>query len=190
MNPIKRLAHLFFRGYSVYRIYRYTCSGESAPYADGASPLGRFTFREVEEAEILSSADQLIVQQAWYHGEGVYAYACLEEQKIVGLCFFWHGARYATRNFWPLAAGEVKLVQVVVTPEMRGRGIGRRLIEFATHAIARQGFRYAYARIWWTNTQSLNAFEKAGWVHLATVIELPLPGWKKPFRINWMKKAS
>jgi GNAT superfamily N-acetyltransferase len=181
---IKRLARLLFREYSIYSIYGYA-GGNGAASADeiGLVTAG-LQFQAVAKSEIDNSRDELIVQQAWYHGEDAHAYACLKDSEIVGLCFFWHGERYRKRNFWPLAEAEAKLVQMVVLPEMRGRGIARGLIKFATREMSRQGFKHLYARIWWSNTPSLRAFKHAGWRRIATVIEISFFRRDKPVRLK------
>lgn len=181
---IKRLARILLRDYSFYHIYGCACTGEIASLAAG------FQFKPVEKNEIDSSQDGLIVQQAWYHGEDAYAYACMEGSRIVGLCFFWYGERYRKRNFWPLADREAKLVQLVVLPEMRRRGAARSLIEFAMQELYQQGFKHLYARIWWSNTPSLRAFEHAGWRRIATVVEVYLLDRSKPFRLKLRRTFS
>jgi GNAT superfamily N-acetyltransferase len=183
-NGVKRLARLFFRDYSIYRIYGRECAGDT-----NAADIG-VRFEPVEETTILESEDEMIVEQAWYCGEYSKAYACMSGSRIVGLCFFWYGKRYSTRNFWPLKDDEAKLVQLIVLPSMRGRGIATRLVEFATCDMSRLGFRYAYARIWWSNAPSLRAFERAGWRHITTIIDLFLPWRKKSLRLKLTKKSS
>ena len=184
MNPVRWLARFLFRDYSVYRIY-HMCMDNMMPRGVAAPEVKKFRFRSVPEGEIRSSLDQLIAEQAWYHGEDVHAYACLDRSRIVGLCFFWYGKRYGERNFWPLAEKEAKLVQLIVLPEMRNMGIARDLIRFAVHDMAQRGFEHAYARIWWNNEPSQRAFENAGWKPLATVAEFRFRGQKKPFRFKW-----
>ncbi len=183
-NFIKRLSRLFFRDYSIYHIYRQKCADEIA-----SSDIG-FRFEQVDEKAITGSKDEMIVQQAWYCGECSHAYACMNDARIVGLCFFWYGKRYSTRNFWPLKENEAKLVQLIVLPEMRGRRIASRLIEFATHDMSRLGFRYVYARIWWSNRSSLRAFERAGWRRIATVIDVYLRDQTKPLRLKLTRMFS
>jgi GNAT superfamily N-acetyltransferase len=178
-NFIKRLARLLFREYSFYHIYG--CSGTSEITT---SLVTGFRLVPVERNEIDSSEDELIVQQAWYFGDGSHAYACMDGSRIIALCFFWYGDRYQQRNFWPLADKEAKLVQLIVLPEMRGRGIASSLIKFATQDMSRRRFKYMYARIWWSNTPSLRAFEGAGWARMATVVEIYLFGRTKPLRLK------
>src|SRR5688500_11536665 len=138
---IKRIARLLFRDYSIYRIYGYAGSGSPFTSDVGTRAL-KFRFEAIMEGEIRDSSDELIAQQAWYHGQGAHAYACFQDSRIVGLCFFWHGDRYAERNFWPLSEGEAKLVQLIVLPELRGRGIAKDLVKFATSDMFRRGFKH------------------------------------------------
>lgn len=178
---LKKLARLLFGPYAIYHIHSSSpqCGARAAP--DSA----RFRFVELEKSRIESSADRLIREQLAYHGSGAHAYGCLDGSEIVAVCYFWHGTAYAKRNFWPLAEREAKLVQIVTTPQMRGRGIASGLILFASDAMFRQGFRRLYARIWHSNTSSLKSFEKAGWIRIATVIEVfPLQA-KRAWRITF-----
>lgn len=184
-NFIKGLFRRLFGEYSFYHIYGRSCTGEvTASLATG------FRLVSVERNEIDNSKDELIVQQAWYFGDDTCAYACMEGSRIIAVCFFWYGERYRQRNFWPLVDSEAKLVQLIVLPEMRGRGIASSLINFATKDMSRRGFKYLYARIWWSNTPSLHAFERAGWVRVATVIEIYLLDRKKPFRLKLTRMFS
>jgi len=183
-NFMKRLARLFCRDYSIYHIYSRECGDEID------SSHAKFRFERVNENSIIDSANEIIVQQAWYCGDCSHAYACMNDSHIVALCFFWYGKRYRTRNFWPLEEGEAKLVQLVVLPQMRGQGIASKLIEFATADMSRLGFRRAYARIWWSNTPSLHAFERAKWRRIATVIDIWLSYRAKPFRLKLTRMLS
>jgi GNAT superfamily N-acetyltransferase len=183
-NFLKALSRFLLRDYSFYRIYGRHCMDNDT------SPMAEFRFEPIEKNQISDSLDAMIAEQAWYHDRDTYAYACLEDSRIVGLCFFWHGTGYTRRNFWPLGEHEAKLVQIFVLPEKRGRGIGHRLIEAATQDMNRQGFRYVYARIWRSNTPSLRAFERAGWERVATVIEICPRGKSKSFRLELRNRDS
>ncbi len=179
---LKTLSRLLLRDYTFYHIYGRECLGERA------SLPAEFRFEPIEKNQIDISQDGMIVEQTWYHSNCTHAYACIEGSRIVGLVFFWYGEGYSKRNFWPLADKEAKLVQLFVLPEMRGRGIGTSLIEFATQDMFCNGFKYVYARIWRSNVSSLQAFEHAGWKRMATVIEIHLRGKLKPFRLELRKK--
>lgn len=182
-NFIKTWVQFLIRDYSFYRIYGRGCTNSGALMTAG------LRFEPVEKKQIVNSADPAIVEHAWYHDRDTHAYACLEDARIVGLCFFWHGIGYSKRNFWPLREHEAKLVQLFVLPEMRGQGIARRLIEAATQDMSRRGFSYVYARIWRSNKPSLRAFERAGWQRVATVIEIFPHGRSKSFRLELRNKV-
>ncbi|SEK30576.1 GNAT family N-acetyltransferase [Nitrosovibrio tenuis] len=177
-NFIKRLAQAIFQDYSFYHIYGQEYTGEIQALDMGLrlEPIG--------QKVIVNSEDEIIAQQAWYHGDCSRAYACMEGSRVIALCFFWYGERYSARNFWPLSEGEAKLVQIVVLPEMRGRGIASSLIKFATLDMYQRGFKCLYARIWWSNKPSLRAFERAEWKRVATVIEMHLIYRKESFRLK------
>lgn len=125
-----------------------------------------------------SSNDELVRQQAWYAGSGANAYVCIEGSRVVGLCIYWHGDRYRTRNFWPLQPNEAKLVQIVTVPDMRGRGVARCLIENSAESMFGSGYQKLYARIWHSNKSSIAAFSAAGWAPAACVVTL------NPFRLK------
>jgi GNAT superfamily N-acetyltransferase len=177
-NLIKWLAQAIFQDYSFYHIYGHEYTGET-PALDM-----ELRFEQIGQKAIASSEDEIVAQQAWYHGDYSRAYACMDGPRIVALCFFWYGERYSARNFWPLSEGEAKLVQIVVLPEMRGHGIASSLIEFATQDMYQRGFKHLYARIWWSNTPSLRSFERAGWSRVAAVIEVRLACRKESFQLK------
>jgi hypothetical protein len=107
----KQLVTALWGDYGIYRIYASSTDArkQSDPPPDG------FRFAPVDADYAKASTDADIVEQAWYFGDGSVAYACLEDSRIVALCFFWYGRRYRTRNFWPLKEGEAKLVPSSVT---------------------------------------------------------------------------
>lgn len=171
---IKRLAALILGDYSAFHIYANSVGAKMM----SALASDSFQFVMIEKTAVESSGDELIREQAWYHGADAHAYACLLDSRIVGLCYFWHGGRYRTRNYWPLADDEAKLVQLVTVPDMRGRGVASSLIEHASADMAKQGFHRLFARVWHSNTPSSSAFARAGWNRVATVVEV------HPFRLG------
>jgi RimJ/RimL family protein N-acetyltransferase len=144
-----------------------------------------YTIRRVDQAEIRASDDPLMREQASYAGDGALAYACISEGRIVALCFYWHGARYRTRNFWPLKEGEAKLVQIITAPSMRGKKVAPTLIGASHAELMQSGFERAYARVWHSNEPSLRAFAAAGWTRRAMVVEVNPLRRKQPLRIRF-----
>ena len=178
---VKKLAQILFGDYSAYKIY-----SRSKADASPSHPTTTATFRiePVDEFAINSSAEPLIREQVGYAGPGSHAYACFDDGRIVGICFYWFGDRYLRRNFWPLVDGEAKLVQIISLPEMRGRGIATMLITLSCRHMMQTGFRQLYARIWHSNTPSLRAFERAGWMQVAFVLEINPLRQIQPIRIR------
>jgi GNAT superfamily N-acetyltransferase len=177
---IKRLMRLVLGEYAAYRIY--ARPADAPALARGGKNAG-YQVREIGAAELLASPDALMREQAFYLGEQALAFACYHEERIVGLCFYWFGARYLKRNFWPLKEGEAKLVQLITLPEMRGREVAPSLISWSSQAMRDKGFARCYARIWHSNTPSLRAFARAGWVEVATVFEVNPLRRPRPVRI-------
>ena len=180
-GTVKTLAPAILGDYSAYRIYA-RASDDPAP----PEPRTATTFRvdRVDEAAIQSSPEPLIREQTGYAGAGSCAYACFDGERIVGVCFYWFGDRYLKRNFWPLSAGEAKLVQIITLPDVRGRGAATALIASSCRDMMLQGFRRTYARIWHSNTPSLRAFERAAWSRIALVIEINPLRRNRPIRIR------
>ena len=177
---VKTLARTLLGEYSAYYIY------SSAPLAKQlvrSGDISALTVALVDKDTIASSKDPLIREQAVYACLGSYAYACFNQDRIVGVCFYWFGDRYRQRNFWPLADGEAKLVQIISLPDMRGRGVATMLIERSYHDMAEKGFKKAYARIWHSNTPSVRAFERTGWKRISLVIEVNPFRRSRPVRI-------
>jgi len=180
MRPLaKKLAKLIFGDYAVY--YIYACkAGQEERFASIATGL---RFAPVEKPQVEASKESFIADQAPYHGSEAHAYGCFRGRDVVGLCYFWYGERYRARNFWPLADDEAKLVQIVVSPRMRGRAIATNLIACASEDMFQKGFRCLYARIWHSNTPSRRAFQRAGWIRVATVIQVQPVSWLAPLRM-------
>lgn len=111
-----------------------------------------------------------------YAGPGAHGFAIRLDGRLASHCWFWHGERYRSRNYWPLAEDEAKLIGLATEPAFRGQGLAPRLVALASAEMGRRGFRRLYARIWHSNTASRRAFAKAGWRQHALVADFELPG--------------
>ena len=178
---IKKLAHALLGEYSAY--YIYTCTAAQS-FTAPSSANSQYRVTLIDESTLTCNNDPLIRKQAGYAGSGSHAYACIENGRIVGVCFYWFGDRYLKRNFWPLAEGEAKHVQIIIHPDIRGCGLGTLLVRSSFQDMVRKGYRSAYARIWHSNTPSLRAFERAGWIRIALVIETNPLRRRKPLRFK------
>lgn len=177
----KTIAGKLLGEYSPYFIYR--MSG-AQPVALSSEQSG-LQVHPIND-EQLAAADPALQEQAGYLGSESHAFGCFLDGKLVGVCFYWFGKRYERRGFWPLKPGEAKLVQIIVSPNARGRGAASFLIKASAIAMGECGFSTLYARIWHSNVPSLRAFEKAGWRRTAFVLEINPLRRKKPWRIQRM----
>lgn len=178
----KKLTHLFLGDYSIYYVYT-IAAHDSLPTLPDSS--ASFSVSAVDESIIRASPDALIQEQLGYAGVGAHAYACFDGERIVGICFYWSGDRYLKRNFWPLKAGEAKLVQIISLPDARGRGVATRLVSASCQQLLGNGYTRVYARIWHSNTPSVRAFERAGWARIALVFEINPLRRSQPLRIRF-----
>jgi len=178
MRALKSIARCILGEYDLYRIF--ATERSAATHAPQPLPM---QFASVEAGTIELCEDELIRSQAWYAGAGSHAFACLVDGRIVGLCFFWHGARYRARNYWPLGADEAKLVQIVTAHDQRGKGVARSLIEYSTTHMIDRGYTRLFARVWYTNAPSTRAFRSAGWRQVACVMRVNPLRRAQPMRI-------
>lgn len=177
----KTLARVLLGDYSIYHVYARSASENTR---SGVAASTDVDVRPIDAPVLRAHDDTSIREQSGYAGAGSLAYAAYAGDRILGVCFYWFGERYRTRNFWPLQADEAKLVQIWVHPDARGRGVATRLIADSFEAVTRQGFRRTYARIWHSNLPSLKAFERAGWIRIARVVEIDPLRRKRPFRLE------
>ena len=177
---IKRILRRCLGDVAVWRIFRWDADGVAT-----AMPHTSITHRAVGNEEVATLPDSVLAEQAWYGGEGAYSFAgALEGDSIVGLCFYWHGARYTLSDFWPVSDGQAMLMQIVTTPPARGRGVARSLIQYSARALAEKGLRTLWARVWITNAPSRAAFAAAGWREVAWVVEISPRGRVAPVRLK------
>jgi len=155
-----------------------------------AETTSSFRVEMVGESAIQNSPDSLVREQAWYAGPGSIAYACIDGDRIVGICFYWFGERYLKRNSWPIGGGEAKLVQIISLPEIRGRGVATLLVTASFHDMVQKGYLRAYARIWHSNIPSLRVFERAGWKRTGLLLEINPLRRNRPICIRFNLKAS
>jgi ribosomal protein S18 acetylase RimI-like enzyme len=183
---IRRLLSWMLGEYSVYHVL----SSAHAPARQCATAPDDVRLEIVEPEDLAAAEEPLIREQAWYGGPESRIYACRIGARVVACCIYWYGARYRTRNFWPLTDNQAKLVQIVTLPGQRGRGLARALIAFSTGDMRRLGFETLFARVWHSNRQSLSAFERAGWRRIATVVEFRPLSLGRNWRLVFGAKPS
>jgi hypothetical protein len=176
---LKALARALLGEYAAYHVLRQDRGGAAA-----APQSADYRVVVLERVAIEACPDPLMREQAGYAGEEAIAYACMHGEQIVGLCFYWYGARYLKRNFWPLKAGEAKLVQIITSPQMRGKRVAGTLIAASCADMLGRGFGTVYARVWHSNEPSLRAFAGARWTRCATVVEVNPLRRPRPIRLR------
>lgn len=147
---------------------------------------------QVTRADVEKAKDPAIAQLAGFGGRDSLGFAILHDREIVSLAWIWHGARYREeRNFWPLEPREAKIVQTFTIPAERGRGLSPLLMQYCAQELKLRGFERVYSRIWWNHYSSIRVAEKAGRMHIATVLELRLFGATRPLRfVKRFNRAS
>lgn len=81
---------------------------------------------------------------------------------------------YEDRGIWPLAPGELALIDIVTDSADRGRGAAPLLIAAATPAALADAGQPGpvICFIWWNHHASLRAFRRAGWRRIGFSVEL------------------
>jgi GNAT superfamily N-acetyltransferase len=165
--------------YDLYRIY--SCKHATAAPPGISDALTLAAIQDPLDPALTSDDD--LRRLRGYTGDEAQAFGAWWEGELAGVCWYWWGALYRTRNFWPLGDGEAKLVQVTVAKPFRGRGIAGQLIAYSAAEMMRRGFGVLYARIWHSHSASIAAFETAGWVPVAFVAEVAVRGFTKRLRV-------
>lgn len=186
---LKTLARTVLGEYSAYYVYASPKQCEDSSHFHSTSQTNMYV-REVDAAAVSSCAESLIQEQIGYLGAESHTFACYAGDQIAGVCIYWFAERYKKRNFWPLKESEAKLIQIVTVPTMRGKGIAATLIAASCRDMLDKGFSRTYARIWHSNTPSIRAFERAGWLRIAIIIEFNPFRRRRPFRICFDLKSQ
>lgn len=178
----KQAARLVLGDYQIYAIYGLDLEAAMPPDLGPWQAAG-FTFGPVSRGEVEAAADPGLRERAHYAGPGSASYGIRHGGDLVCVQFHWFGDRYRQRNFWPLAADEVKSVEFYTVPALRGRGVGPAIKAYSAWELKELGFRRVFSRVWHSHTASRRANEKAGWRHVATVVEVRPFGLPRPLRL-------
>ena len=87
------------------------------------------------------------------------------------------------------AAAEAELAHLVVAPEARGRGIGRRLVALLSRRARELGFEEIWVRVLSTNEAALATYAAAGFVRAAPEQEAGFNAGQ-PHSYVWMRLAE
>lgn len=177
-NILKKLTGIFLKEYGLYKVY---ISQFDRPIK--VKDTSNLTYEEVSLKEIQECSDKVIRDQSGYGGDESICFACKYKGKIVIVLWVWYGERYKTRDSWPIAENEAKFVQIIASPEVRGRGLGYKLSKFAENSLKEKGFKALYARMWFTNYPPIRLAIKAGWIYVGIFIELYPVFLQRKFKI-------
>ena len=183
----KAVLRQLFGDYCYFKIFAYDLEVQHLACPDLQQPYG---FAEIDEEDILRADEELIREQASYAGAEAWGFGIYRDDRLVCVQWLWYGERYKTRNFWPLQEDEAKSVQLVTVPSEQGKGLATKLKQFSARRLREHGFTHLYSRIWWNNYASIRVSEKAGWRHIATVIELYPFGKSRPWRLVQRKRTE
>jgi GNAT superfamily N-acetyltransferase len=175
--------------YACFKVYS---MGLGDPHVDrlDALPDG-YRFDEITSEDLLASPFQTLRDCAWYGGADSFLYALRRSDGVITcLQCIWSGDRFRQQGFWPLGDQEAVSVHLVTPDEERGKGLATYLKQQSARRMRDRGFTRLYSRIWWTNTASLRVSEKVHWSHLATIVELMLPGRARPVRFVMRNRRS
>src|SRR5262245_3769868 len=175
-QAFKSVVRLLLGEYAFYEVWRVDRVVESS--------VGQHDVRRIQAAELqVFGTDEALTSAAWYFGPECDAFGCFEGDRLVGVAFYWRGARYAARDSWNIEARAAKLVHIVTAPSFRGRGVAGTLIEKSASLMIRSGSCPLYARIWHSHKASLAAFERAGWTRLGWLVQINPLRRLKPWKL-------
>ena len=179
---IKLCTNVLLGDYQIFRVFRFDLDTLAAVDISGYLAQG-YVFREVSADELSASADDAIRSYVTYGGRGALGFAVWDKGEVVCLQWYWFGARYRSRNFWPLKDDEAKSVALFTLPSHRGSGLATALKLYSAERMKKKGFHRLFSRIWHTHRASRRVSEKAGWRNIAIVAEVYPFGLRKKFRL-------
>jgi len=185
-TPIRFILRKILGNYGCYKIFAYDLNLRHCAWPDLERP---YRFAEIDEEDMRRPNEELIRKQAWYAGEDASGFGIYRGDFLVCIQLLWYGERYKGRDFWPLKNDEAKSVQLVTVPSERSKGLATKLKQFSANCMRERGFRRLYSRVWWNDWSSIRVNEKAGWRHIATVLQLYPLGRSRPWKLVKRKLA-
>jgi RimJ/RimL family protein N-acetyltransferase len=128
---------------------------EAFDRSDAATVLSWARSPEEREAwaSITDDVDETIFER-WHAENGVHPFGFLRGDRLTGYGEIWEDAD----------EHEAELARLIVDPEMRGRGLGRRMVELLSQRARERGLDDVYVRVVPTNAAATNAYSAAGFV--------------------------
>ncbi len=181
---IKALVHLVAPFYSLARIYAVELdkgtrsaqcgiAPQPSPFAPNATSTSRSTAASPASPLTLAPLESL--------GPGAVAFGITCEGALVSSCELWAGRSYHEPSIWMLDNDEALLTRLQTDITCRGFGLAGRLLMYLEREMADAGFQRLYAVVWWTNSASIKAFEKAHWVRVGFSVRVRFRFSKREF---------
>jgi GNAT superfamily N-acetyltransferase len=134
--------------------------------------------------------DPELREHLWYGGSDASGYGLFLEGNLAATCWFWGPLRFKDSLLWVLGKDEAMLIDVLTASSHRGRGLAPLLIRHASAEMRRIGWNPLYAFIWHSHHASYHAFDKAGWHHIAWVLEIHPFGARRSLRFCWRTRLN
>jgi|SRR5580658_4807672 GNAT superfamily N-acetyltransferase len=179
---MKKIAGAIFGAYRFNRIYRLD-GGIGNPVLPVLP--NNVVCARIESTPLAVAEHKLLDRIESYGGEDAHGFGLFLEGRLISSCWFWGHERFRDPLLWKLEPGDVIMVDLVTATAFRGRNFASLLISYAGAAMRQAGFRRMYTWVWHSHYASYHAFEKAGWRHIAWVLQYQLPFAKRPRRVRW-----
>lgn len=167
MNLMRYILKWLLGDYKLFKIYNMKAIVSELPQQ---LP---FRLRPIlDRKEIERSNDINIKKWADVNLENSFAFGAWAVGGIVGICIISPRSCIGRDAVWPLDYYEAELTQISTAKDFRNKGIGSSLIFKASQEMQKKGVCRVFAKVWHSNTASIKAFAKAGWICVGFFIEL------------------
>lgn len=172
---LRKLAGTLVGDYRINWIY-------AAGQANAEPPIVPLAFCRVDEtirAALARSGTAKVANSLSYARAGLDGWALVQGGMPLCVAHFAAAESYDRRETWPLAPGEIALMDIATEDHARGRGLAPQLIAMTARHYLDKGAPRIIAFIWWSNTPSVQAFRKAGWKRIGLSLEWRASGaWR------------
>jgi ribosomal protein S18 acetylase RimI-like enzyme len=153
-----------------------------APFDETQAGVVLGWIRTRQEADRWASAGHRDLEAAllreWHSDPDVRPFVCVEDGLLVGYGEVWDDAE----------ADEAELARIVVAPDRRGEGVGRRLVELLVEQARAAGFDDVWLRVVPDNAAAIACYRGAGFIR-ATAEEETAFNEGQPTEYVWMRAS-